>query len=98
MLLSSKTGDGLDKAWDKLEEYRDTLSEVGEIERRRALQRKKWMWNYIQDQLLRVSHYGQFFKMCARQPSLQDVVHAWGPLLLLVAGAASSVVERAFAS
>ena len=54
--MSSKTGEGLDKAWDKLEEYRNTLSEVGEIDRKRGLQRKKWMWNYIQDQLLRVSH------------------------------------------
>ena len=52
MLLSARTGDGMDDAWIKLEEYRQVLTEHGELERRRGLQRKKWMWNYIQDQLL----------------------------------------------
>ena len=56
MLLSSKTGDGLEDAWLKMEEFRTVLSEKGELERKRAIQRKKWMWNYIQDQLLRVKH------------------------------------------
>ena len=55
MLLSSKTGDGMEEAWLKMEEFRKVLTEKGELERRRAKQRKKWMWNYIQDQLLRVT-------------------------------------------
>ena len=54
MLLSARTGDGMEDAWLKLQEYRQVLTEHGELERRRGLQRKKWMWNYIQDQLLRV--------------------------------------------
>jgi putative protein kinase ArgK-like GTPase of G3E family len=65
ILLSSKTGEGLDKAWEKLEDYQKALSEIGEIEEKRALQRKKWMWNYIQDQLLRVRQSGQFVNQCA---------------------------------
>jgi putative protein kinase ArgK-like GTPase of G3E family len=54
MLISSRTGDGLEDAWAKMEEFRDLLSEHGELDRRRSEQQKKWMWNYIQDQLLRV--------------------------------------------
>ena len=55
MLLSSKTGDGMEEAWLKMEEFQKVVTEKGELERRRAKQRKKWMWNYIQDQLLRVT-------------------------------------------
>ncbi len=44
----------MEEAWLKMEEFRKVVTEKGELERRRAKQRKKWMWNYIQDQLLRV--------------------------------------------
>ena len=54
MLLSARTGDGMESAWSKMEEFRNVLLENGEMDRRRADQQKKWMWNYIQDQLLRV--------------------------------------------
>lgn len=79
MLLSARTGDGMEDAWLKLQEYRQVLTEHGELERRRGLQRKKWMWNYIQDQLLRMfnSHPG----VRVKRSELEELVlsHSLGP-------------------
>ena len=52
--MSSRTGEGIEKSWEKMLEFKETLEAEGEITRRRSLQRRKWMWNYIQDQLLTV--------------------------------------------
>ena len=53
-LISSKTGDGLEEAWQKLEEYRRVMMDNGDFERKRSHQRRAWMWNYINDRLLEV--------------------------------------------
>merc|ERR1719495_246086 len=51
-LISSKTGLGLDEAWQKLLDFKEVMLECGEFERRRRAQRKTWMWNYVNDSLL----------------------------------------------
>lgn len=55
-LISSKTGEGLDDSWQKLDQFRKIMVESGEFELKRKIQRKKWMWNYINDRLLEVSN------------------------------------------
>ena len=51
-LISSKTGTGLDEAWEKMNDFKNILLESDEFHKRRSMQRKKWMWNYIQNRLL----------------------------------------------
>ena len=55
-MMSSLSGEGLDKVWSSMCEYREAMSEDGRLEHRRAEQRKKWMWNYINYRLLEVRH------------------------------------------
>ncbi len=60
LLMSSKTGYGLELVMDILDEFNETMSENGELDRRRAMQHKKWLWNYIHHRLLEV---GKKFKV-----------------------------------
>ncbi|XP_071477897.1 methylmalonic aciduria type A homolog, mitochondrial-like [Diadema antillarum] len=50
--VSSKTGDGLDKAWQTMEEYRGIMSRAGELVRKRQVQRRVWMWQHIKDRMM----------------------------------------------
>ncbi|WP_119679568.1 methylmalonyl Co-A mutase-associated GTPase MeaB [Indioceanicola profundi] len=49
---SALTGAGIDKVWDSIGRYRDTLAGEGGIERRRAEQARAWMWNEIKENLI----------------------------------------------
>jgi LAO/AO transport system kinase len=40
------------KIWQTVEEYRQVLGDVGEIESRRAAQARAWMWSETADSLL----------------------------------------------
>lgn len=50
--VSSKTGDGMSKAWDVVEEYRGIMVESGEFGRKRQRQRRVWMWQHIKDKMM----------------------------------------------
>ncbi|XP_041453023.1 methylmalonic aciduria type A homolog, mitochondrial-like [Lytechinus variegatus] len=50
--VSSKTGDGLSKAWDTMEEYRGIMTESGEFITKRQRQRRVWMWQHIKDRMM----------------------------------------------
>ncbi|XP_071745196.1 methylmalonic aciduria type A homolog, mitochondrial [Lepeophtheirus salmonis] len=52
-LMSSKTKVGLPEVWEKMQEFQKVMTQSGELRRRRAVQHKKWMWNYIEDKLIR---------------------------------------------
>ena len=58
-LVSSKLGTGLDEVWKKLNEFKNVLIENDEFHKRRAYQRKTWMWSYINNRLLDIfnDHY-----------------------------------------
>lgn len=71
-LLSSKTGEGMEDVWKIMEEFHKTLLQNGELDRRRAAQRKKWMWNYIQDQLLRM--FNQHPGVLSRRLEMEELV------------------------
>jgi len=55
--MSSRTGDGIKEAWEVMCDYKNTMINAGELDRRRAEQRKNWMWAYIQSNLLLVRQY-----------------------------------------
>jgi LAO/AO transport system kinase len=50
--LSALQGDGVQKIWQTVEEYRQVLGDAGEIESRRAAQARAWMWSETADSLL----------------------------------------------
>ncbi|XP_065883680.1 methylmalonic aciduria type A protein, mitochondrial-like isoform X3 [Dysidea avara] len=50
--LSSLNNEGISEVWNVMEEFRDTMLEVGTFEERRKEQRKTWMWNNVQWQLM----------------------------------------------
>ena len=54
LMMSSTTGEGLEMVYDVLEEFNETMTECGELDERRNLQHKKWLWNYINHRLLEV--------------------------------------------
>ena len=53
-MVSSLTCDGLPEVWETVLKYQKTMIDNEQMEIKRALQRKKWMWNYISDRLLEV--------------------------------------------
>lgn len=63
-MMSSLTGDGLSEVWESMNKYRDTMIENSQFENKRAAQRSKWMWNYINDRLLDIfkTHSGVQFQ------------------------------------
>ena len=56
-LISSKLGTGLDKAWEKMTEFKNKMIDNGDFYTQRSNQRKKWMWNYINSKLLDVFNH-----------------------------------------
>ena len=55
--MSSRTGEGISGVWETLCDYRNIIIDTGELTRRRAEQRKNWMWAYIQAHLLVVKSF-----------------------------------------
>jgi LAO/AO transport system kinase len=53
--MSSRTGEGISEVWQTLCDYKNIITDTGELKRRRADQRKNWMWAYIQSHLLVVN-------------------------------------------
>ena len=49
---SATTGEGIDAAWSQIERYRHTLTDSGEIARRRSVQAQAWLWSEISAELL----------------------------------------------
>ncbi|KAL5012934.1 hypothetical protein ScPMuIL_011485 [Solemya velum] len=50
--ISSVTKEGLEEMWKMMIEYRELVTESGEIFHKREHQYKVWMWNYIHDHVL----------------------------------------------
>ena len=49
---SALKGQGIEEAWELIGEYRNTLTESGELEERRAEQAKAWMWSETAESLV----------------------------------------------
>lgn len=52
MRCSAHTGNGIPEIWEKIEAYRDAMSEAGLIDERRAEQAASWMWEEVTSTLL----------------------------------------------
>ncbi|XP_056013230.1 methylmalonic aciduria type A protein, mitochondrial-like isoform X2 [Ostrea edulis] len=50
--ISSLTKMGIPSLWDNMCEFRQIMSVAGELDRKRADQKKIWMWNYIKDNIM----------------------------------------------
>lgn len=50
--VSSRTGDGIEKAWETMQQYYNIMVENGELEQRRCKQHVVWMWNHIREQIM----------------------------------------------
>jgi len=46
---------GLAEVWDTVEKFKVTIEEAGELEGRRAAQHQRWMWNYVEERLVRLA-------------------------------------------
>jgi len=46
---------GLAEVWDTVEKFKATIEEAGELESRRAAQHQRWMWNYVEERLVRLA-------------------------------------------
>jgi len=46
---------GLADVWGTVEKFKSTIEEAGELESRRAAQHQRWMWNYVEERLVRLA-------------------------------------------
>ncbi len=53
-MASALTGEGMEEVWSQMGSFREAMAEGGEAERRRAEQRKRWMWSYLNHRLIRM--------------------------------------------
>lgn len=52
LTCSALRGEGLDRAWDVIQDHQHTLESDGMLLRRRAAQAKTWMWSEVRDSLI----------------------------------------------
>ncbi|KAH7484871.1 hypothetical protein KRP22_006036 [Phytophthora ramorum] len=52
-MISSLENKGIDKVWAVIEEYRTTMGDLDKIAQKRNAQSSKWMWNQLNEQLMR---------------------------------------------
>lgn len=63
-LCSAVSGEGVDKVWDTMAEFRTIMEESGELENRRRNQHLRWMWSYVEERLVRMARYLHEFLSC----------------------------------
>ncbi len=63
---------GIETVWETIADYREKMTETGELARRRAEQARTWMWNEVEETLLQAfkDHPG----VAERLPSLERAV------------------------
>ncbi|OQR92016.1 hypothetical protein ACHHYP_04135 [Achlya hypogyna] len=59
-MCSAREGEGIDGVWNVLTEFRDTMNAAQKIERKRARQSSKWMWNQLHQELMVMAKKNQF--------------------------------------
>ena len=52
LTCSAMTGDGITKAWRKIEDFRAAMTDSGEFPDKRSGQAKAWMWSEIEENLV----------------------------------------------
>ena len=56
-LCSAVSGEGVDKVWSTMTEFRNIMEGSGELENRRRNQHLRWMWSYVEERLVRMARY-----------------------------------------
>ncbi|XP_031559531.1 methylmalonic aciduria type A protein, mitochondrial-like [Actinia tenebrosa] len=51
--VSAKTGEGIDKSWEVMQAFFNTMTETGELEKERRKQQVVWMWSHIKEQIIK---------------------------------------------
>ena len=49
------SGEGVDKVWSTMTEFRNIMEKTGELEDRRRRQHLRWMWSYVEERLVRMA-------------------------------------------
>ena len=52
MRVSSRTGEGIEKAWENMQQFYNIMLENEELEHRRCRQHVIWMWNHIKEKIM----------------------------------------------
>jgi LAO/AO transport system kinase len=71
---SAHTGEGIDEFWTLVLEHRAALEQSGELERRRRVQSRAWLWRLLDDGLQ--DAFRGDSKVAARLPELEREVEA----------------------
>ena len=50
--ISSLNKDGMPELWELMEKFHDTMTTSNELQRKRQLQKKIWMWSFIQNNIM----------------------------------------------
>ena len=66
-LCSAMSGEGVDKVWSTMTEFRNIMEESGELENRRRNQHLRWMWSYVEERLVRMARYINLFRCSVSQ-------------------------------
>ena len=66
-LCSAVSGEGVDKVWSTMTEFRNIMEESGELENRRRNQHLRWMWSYVEEKLVRMARYINLFRCSVSQ-------------------------------
>ena len=70
--MSAHTGEGIEKAWETMQNFHNIMLENGDLEQRRREQHVIWMWNHIKDQIM-----GRF----KSNPDVQGELHYYEKLV-----------------
>ena len=73
-VISAQDGTGLAELWDQVERHFELLRTTGELEERRSLQRRRWMWSLIEERLL--DKFRQHPQVSSRLVDLESAVVA----------------------
>lgn len=63
--ISSLNKDGIPELWELMEKFHDTMTTSNELQRKRQLQKKIWMWSFIQNNIM------DMFKI---HPAVQNLI------------------------
>lgn len=74
LTCSGLTDVGVPEVWDAVTAHRDWLARTGELQRRRGEQRVAWMWESVQDRLIR--DFSRHPAVVAALPRLSEQVRA----------------------
>ncbi|KAI8507663.1 hypothetical protein Bbelb_150430 [Branchiostoma belcheri] len=88
--VSSLTREGIPKAWDRMTGFRNKTWNSGELDMKRRRQHRVWMWNHIQDSMI---------KLFRQHPGVQRLIDGTEDRVMrgeITPGAAADALLREF--